>query len=79
MTMHTHTINGTTVRARTVEGLFRKIARALGGRDYLARLDSWNDDGERIYEVTATTYLPRQRCSEINGRRFVAVQVKRPA
>lgn len=73
--MFTHTINGTTVRARTVENLFQKIARALGGRDYLARLDSWTEDGERIYEITAITYLPRQRCSEVHGRRFVAVRV----
>lgn len=77
--MFTHTINGTTVRARTVEALFRKISQQLGGRDYLARLDSWTEDGERIYEITATTYLPRQRCNEVHGRRFVAVRVKRPA
>ncbi|MFZ9683017.1 MAG: hypothetical protein ACO3DQ_07430 [Cephaloticoccus sp.] len=72
--MLTHTINGTTLRARTAEALFLKIARALGGKSYLARLDSWTEDGERTYEITATTYLPRQRCSEVHGRRFVVVR-----
>jgi hypothetical protein len=72
--MHTHTINGVTLRARTPEALFKKVARALGGRSYLLRLDCWTVYGEYTYEITATTYLPRQRHSEINGRRLVTVR-----
>lgn len=72
--MHTHTINGVTLRARTPDALFLKVARALGGRNYLARLDCWTEDGDYTYEITATTYLPRQRCSEVHGRRFVTVR-----
>lgn len=72
--MHTHTINGVILRARTTEALFLKVARALGGRNFLARLDCWTEDGERTYEITSTTYLPRQRCSEVHGRRFVTVR-----
>lgn len=66
---------GETYSARSKDALFRKVARALGGRDYLSRLDCWTEDGrEQVYEITATTYLPRQGCSEINGRAFVTVR-----
>jgi hypothetical protein len=66
---------GETLRARSKESLFRKVARALGGNGYRSRLDCWTEDGrEQVYEITATTHLPRQGCSEINGRAFVTVR-----
>ena len=71
--MLSYTINNTTLRAGSPEGLFRKIARELGGRDYVVRCRGFCNDGTRVYELTAFTSLPRQRCREVNGRCVVTV------
>ena len=34
------------VRARTLNGLFRRIAKAYGGNGALGRLDGWNSEGQ---------------------------------
>jgi hypothetical protein len=54
------------VRARTLNGLFRRIAKAYGGNGALGRLDGWNSEGQ-IYRLTICRSLPRRygRCSEI--------------
>jgi hypothetical protein len=48
-----------TVRARTVENLFRRVARLYGGTHCTGRINGWSDDGTE-YQVTICKTLPRR-------------------
>jgi len=49
-----------TVRARTVENLFRRVARLYGGTHCTGRVNGWSDYGTE-YQVTICKTLPRRR------------------
>ena len=72
--MMTCRVEGVSLRARTERALFRKAARVLGGRDYFARLDCWNSRGERVFEITAATWVRGAGCWEVQRREFVTVE-----
>jgi hypothetical protein len=48
-----------TIRARTVENLFRRVARLYGGTHCTGRRNGWNDDGTE-YQATICRTLPRR-------------------
>lgn len=72
--MYACAINGRTLRSRSLDGLFIRVARACGGNAYSSRLSHWSPDGkERTYAITVLRYLRRHRCSEIVSEQFVTV------
>jgi hypothetical protein len=73
--MHTHTIGTQTLRARTSEALFRKVARALGGNDYVARFQYYTEAGA-LYQVEAITFHRNKKLREIHGRTLVQIKIK---
>ncbi len=48
-----------TIRARTAENLFRRVAREYGGTHCTGRVNGWSDDGTE-YQVTICKSLPRR-------------------
>ena len=48
-----------TVRARTLDDLFRRVARLHGGTHCTGRVNGWNDYGTE-YQVTICRSLPRR-------------------
>lgn len=68
-------INGVAIRARTERVLFRKVAHAMGGTDAFSRLDCWNGN-ERVFEITAATWIRSANCWEVQRREFVTVEGK---
>ena len=74
MTMYSYTINNRVLRARSLDGLFIRVARACGGNAYSSHLSHWSPDGEeRTYAITVLRYLRRHRCSEIVSEQFVTI------
>jgi hypothetical protein len=69
--MLTTKINNTTVRARTVENLFRRVARLYGGTHCTNRVNGWNDYGTE-YQVTVCKTLPRRMNYGISASEVLA-------
>lgn len=74
--MHTHTMGSETLRAKTSEALFRKVARALGGNDYTAHFHSYTEEGA-LYQIVATTFHRQRKLREIKGKTFVMIKTNK--
>jgi hypothetical protein len=70
-----------TVRARTVDDLFRRVARLYGGTHCTGRINGWSDDGTE-YQVTICRSLPRRlnygrSASEVLAEKSLWVRTER--